>query len=108
MNKIKIWAIILAVMFLVTFVLGLMPVYPFGVYTSSGDLVTTKFTHLVITPIFPLIMIVNILDKLNLPEGDIELFYLIISGIVLIIYYLFLSYLIVYSYMRIKNKLTTI
>ena len=98
--------IILTLLFLLTFILGLFPVYPFGTYEQMGSWITSKFTVVVTIPLYPLILLYAFLDKINLPEGKIELFYLIIAGIIIISYYFFLSKVIVWIYLKIKEKIS--
>mgnify|MGYP001608011755 CR=1 FL=1 len=104
----RIASMMLTIIFLITFILGELGIYPFGIYTSTGGwdkIITTKFTPVVTIPIYPLILLSNSLDKINLPEGKIELFYLVIAGVVIIIYYYFLSRVIIYFYTKIARKI---
>ena len=85
-KKIFIVTIFLTLLFLLTFILGLVPVYPFGTYEMIGDVVGSKLTLLTKIPIYPLILFFGFLDKISIPEGKIELFYFIYYWKILIIY----------------------
>lgn len=97
--------LILTLLFLLTFILGLIPVYPFGVYNQTGSWITSKLTSVVTIPIYPLILLSNFLDKINLPGGKIELLYLVITGIIIILYYYFLSKILIWIYVKINEKI---
>lgn len=95
----KIINVVITCLFLLTFILGMVPVYPFGEYMAVGDVITSKFTRWVIYPIYPLYLLINYIEA-NIPNtpDSISFFLFILSALILVIYYFYLSKLIVYVF----------
>lgn len=94
---------ILTIIFISSFILGLIPIYPFGTYEKTGDIIVPRLTLLTKIPIYPLVIINNFFNNINLLPEDMEIFYIFISGFILIFYYYILSRILIYLYIKIKK-----
>lgn len=102
--KEKYYAIIITIIFLVTYLLGFGGIYPFASTTRCiEDLCGYPvFSPLVKIPAYPLFAIVNFLDETNfgINEGLVLLF----AGIILIAYYYYLSKLVIWVVRQIHKR----